>query len=46
MFDIISDYNSATTLGHIGRMNSVVGYVVLNLITDSLVKCVPNIGQM
>jgi hypothetical protein len=29
MFDIISDYNSATSSGRIGRMNSVVGYVIL-----------------
>jgi hypothetical protein len=28
MFDIISDYNSATSSGHIGRMNSVVGDVI------------------
>jgi hypothetical protein len=29
MFDIISDYNSATSSGRIGRMNSMVGYVIL-----------------
>jgi hypothetical protein len=29
MFDIISDYNSATSTGRIGGMNSVVGYVIL-----------------
>jgi hypothetical protein len=28
MLDIISDYNSATSSGRIGRMNSVVGYVI------------------
>jgi hypothetical protein len=28
MFDIISDYNSATSSGHIGRMKSMVGYVI------------------
>jgi hypothetical protein len=29
MFDTISDYNSATFFGLIGRMNSIVGYVIL-----------------
>jgi hypothetical protein len=29
MFDIISDYNSTTSSGHIGRMNSMIGSVVL-----------------
>jgi hypothetical protein len=29
MFDIISDYNSVTSSGCIGRMTSMIGYVVL-----------------
>jgi hypothetical protein len=46
MFDVISDYNSAFSLGRIHRMNGMVCYIVFNLIKDSLVKCVSDIRHM